>query len=56
MKYNPLKIVQMITKPLALIMTLTNRAQVIKFIDDKKTENNIYFIMEFCKGVINTKQ
>jgi serine/threonine-protein kinase ULK/ATG1 len=32
------------------IMKKLNHPNVIKFIDAKKTDNNIYLIMEFCNG------
>lgn len=32
------------------ILKRLDHPNVIKFIDAKKTENNIYLIMEFCNG------
>ena len=32
------------------ILKKLNHPNIIKFIDAKKTENNIYLIMEFCNG------
>lgn len=32
------------------VLKKMNHPNIIKFIDAKKTENNIYLIMEFCNG------
>lgn len=32
------------------IIKKLNHPNIIKFIDAKKTDNNIYLIMEFCNG------